>query len=1415
MGARALTTRRTANQVAAEADTMMIEPAAGIYMGTTGFQHFVLKNCQIMQNDFQQVLFGRGAQACMKAKAACGGARPQLIADSGATIHIEQREEFIIWKTIPGRVLVRGVGGSASATHMGTSRTGLAPAYYIPGFHLGIVSVRRLTQDYGGFIAFSKDMVAWAHPAWAWTLVPMESRPRMRGGQYTINRDRLTKMIGETRGISRSTSCGLAVNNFSGMRFQGSTSERISLAMPSRIKIGGQGPPAKRMPLRKEMRVRALHEILGHMSRANMKALVKTGALKGTKVATRDIDEFSCPRCDRPVRQTHVTRRTLADAKAHMQTFEAGKRISMDFKGPLPASWPDGMRYWLFAGDYRSKQWDVAILKDKRDVPRVVVDLVQGMAHKFARGAARMSRVATRITGYIDVDQDSVFTSAACTAALRAVGYRVRTIPKDQHSRNPAEGGIAAITIKANSLLSAARLHPNFWPYAVKHAVRIHNLTPNRMLPGNASPDQFCGIKLPRGLHVFGAPAGILKGKTDRMHPHGELVTPAISLGCDDVGAQIALDLQLGKVVKVHNLVALDWTAHLDNDRVAKALSGVDMMDITSGALAGVSSADQGEALRQGEAKSARSVPMNKLDSSTETKTKLGDVDNIGGWTQKIDIPVPTRMTAAPKGKAPEGYTFDKTKGRYVHKITGAPHSATTFEEKVTRTRIHDIEHERLDEQNQCEEKRQSLRHAKSQSRYSLKSESAEKGKSKRITKRCMETFAAAGDYVDCGTLTDRSLRKYADDLRTGRIKETNIWTFDARNNHDQDQGQEFVYALTKSSASNNLYHAKGKKAVDMPLPVGNQALRGPDRIIWDHATRTHVQTYRTYRCFDFSESAVAEARAEGAIVVPMIMVHTWKTNKDGYITGAKVRGCAAGDIERRIMQARGIPEIAHASSSVAPGLAQNMLVAIAAHCGLPVAECDGTAAYMQAREETPKLIKFNPEMIKLMREEGFQIPKGQMIARVRRNLFGYPTGSAKWAELLRAVLGRIGFEAHPLDTCVWRLNDIGNLGKPSKNLINNNRFVAISKTKHLQPDYENPRYTLNAIILTHSDDLRIMARKEHIERIIFELRRFLDLGDPRMLERSLGVDYKRRQFGYDLSMMTKIEELEDLVLKNQAWEDPDVKITRPHDDNVALSNADPVPDEIETFTKVFGFRNALGILMWIALKVRWDILFYVIRLSTLQNRPNTGAFLAVIHLAKFLRDTKRYVLRIDPTEPTINARAHGHPLQVYVDTGNGGCPMTGRTFACILITLHGMPIFFQVKRLATVSTVTTELELMAMTKAAHEAIYANRMLIFMDPGQLKIDKRQRGGAWNGPVPVHEDNRGAVLNGRPDHPISKRLQHMPHRHFVVKQFVAEGEVEIVKIKGSENPADIGTKPTSLHGTNYKNVIRDRLGIIHD
>ena len=116
MGARALTTRRTANRVAAEADTMMIEPAAGIYMGTTGFRHFVLKNCQIMQNDFQQVLFGRGAQACMKAKAACGGARPQLIADSGATIHIEQREEFIIWKTIPGRVLVRGVGGSASAT---------------------------------------------------------------------------------------------------------------------------------------------------------------------------------------------------------------------------------------------------------------------------------------------------------------------------------------------------------------------------------------------------------------------------------------------------------------------------------------------------------------------------------------------------------------------------------------------------------------------------------------------------------------------------------------------------------------------------------------------------------------------------------------------------------------------------------------------------------------------------------------------------------------------------------------------------------------------------------------------------------------------------------------------------------------------------------------------------------------------------------------------------------------------------------------------------------------------------------------------------------------------------------------------------------------------------------------------------
>jgi hypothetical protein len=60
------------------------------------------------------------------------------------------------------------------------------------------------------------------------------------------------------------------------------------------------------------------------------------------------------------------------------------------------------------------------------------------------------------------------------------------------------------------------------------------------------------------------------------------------------------------------------------------------------------------------------------------------------------------------------------------------------------------------------------------------------------------------------------------------------------------------------------------------------------------------------------------------------------------------------------------------------------------------------------------------------------------------------------------------------------------------------------------------------------------------------------------------------------------------------------------------------------------------------------------------------------------------------------------------------------------------------------------------------------------------------------PLPIHCDNRGAIENAK--HPILKdNLKHVAIREFYVRDSIVRGTVAVHKIRGTMNPADIGTK----------------------
>jgi hypothetical protein len=970
---------------------------------------------------------------------------------------------------------------------------------------------------------------------------------------------------------------------------------------------------------------------------------------------------------------------------------------------------------------------------------------------------------------------------------------------------------------KTSLLMEAAQLHPAFWEYGLRYTEIIYNATPNRVLPGYASPNAVCGIKMPRGLHPFGAPALIHKGKNDRSHALGPTAAQAIFLGLTRGGAKIALDLSTQKIVHVHHLVALDWTAHLRKDRIQRALDGQDMTAISAGQQKGYEHhGDSGG--RPRDAKNG--------DSNAEHKsnTLVSDPDQNG----RVTLPVRPRVDTAPRGRGHSGYRFDKTTGKFISTQTGARHPAPTFEERFQRRPEHDGSNEgeakmeiNINMSNtKCKDDTIGPEaNAKSLASGEIDSQKVDSQKAKVISVPGGTSPNSILLPVDFNmyALDDAQLKAMAHDIQAGRVRDNVVWAWGEENRDDEDGGEEFVHALATSGITNNLFHATGKKKHEMKLPVNlADAMSGSDRVIWEAAAKRHMQKHIDYGCFEFDKRAVATAREAGAVVVPLVTVFDYKTDKKGFITAAKVRTCAAGNVEVRIMKARGLANLMPlAAASVATDLAHNILLAVAIKHGMVPFEYDCTNAYPQAREESPRLLRFPPQMIKILRELGMPVPKGMNVAVVRRNLFGYTSGAAAWGQLLRAVLWRNGFEPHPMDQNVWRLLSVKDLGKPHPGTPPH--FTAVADTHYLTPDFDNEthmhaiQHGCDALTLTHSDDSRNAARTEQIMRKVMDvLEYFLTIvNGARLLFNSLGLHFEKRGDGYDLSMMAKIDELAELVLNGEEFH----PVTKPYYGTAELIATAPDPKEVHALERRFPFRGAMGLTLWIAIKLRWDILFYIIRLSTMQSNPNAECYNQMIHLTKFLHTTRDFVRRMDPYEPVENLRSEGHSLQFYADTGNGGCPVSGKTFGCHMGTLHGMVIYYQVKRLHTVSNVTAELELMEMNKAAKTAIVANRLLLFMDPRELAADKRKGSGFWNGPVPVHEDNEAAKRNAVPEAPITKKLLHMERRHFQVKQFVAEGKIKIIKIDGTKNPADIGTKPILMHGTNYNRLMASRLGIV--
>ena len=137
-------------------------------------------------------------------------------------------------------------------------------------------------------------------------------------------------------------------------------------------------------------------------------------------------------------------------------------------------------------------------------------------------------------------------------------------------------------------------------------------------------------------------------------------------------------------------------------------------------------------------------------------------------------------------------------------------------------------------------------------------------------------------------------------------------------------------------------------------------------------------------------------------------------------------------------------------------------------------------------------------------------------------------------------------------------------------------------------------------------------------------------------------------------------------------------------------------------------------------------------------------------------------------------------PAELYVDSSHGTGTPDLRPVAGHVILVHGGPVTWTSKTQQLTSTSSTESEYRALSSSVKDAIWMQQILTCFD-----VVLR--------PFPLKSDNMGAIKAAK-NHTTTKHTKHIELHVQFLRERVQRGEVDITHIPGTDNPADLFTKP---------------------
>lgn len=406
------------------------------------------------------------------------------------------------------------------------------------------------------------------------------------------------------------------------------------------------------------------------------------------------------------------------------------------------------------------------------------------------------------------------------------------------------------------------------------------------------------------------------------------------------------------------------------------------------------------------------------------------------------------------------------------------------------------------------------------------------------------------------------------------------------------------------------------------------------------------------------------------------------------------------------------------------------MTLAIAAAKGWKTWAIDFVSAYLNSRMK---------EDVYMDQPEGMVVEGSEdLVAQLDFSLYGTMQGASNWWDELDGTYGDLGYRRSHADQSV-RVRETDNG---------------------------------TTITSTYTDDVTgVSSSTEEADRAKMELGAKYDMKDLGDLDFVLGIKIFHNPVDKSISLSQRA--YSERVLKRFGMDTCNAKRT-PLPPGLSLSASTlPLAAEDRYYMQDKPYREALGSLMYLMIATRPDLGFAVNVLSSFASNPGPSHWDAMKHTLCYLRGTLDYRI-------VYKEGASLKPLG-FVDADYGGYADTRRSTSGELYVMAGGLVAWGAHHERTVALSTAEAEYMAGARGARQLEW---MYSFM--AELNLTQPR-------PATLRCDNQAAIALAQSSKGHS-RVKHIDIRHHYIRERVEDGDLEVLHIAGSDNIADIMTKP---------------------